>query len=217
MKSQWSKWLPYPSSWLRAFVVVNSFKFLLPKTVPNIFINISLSGILLFSIAICWLIHLPIVAYYHHVFTLILSRLKTWYPIWLFGYAKIQQRLVAVRIRSPWPGLTSWQEGLNALIVLLITFPIGVIIYIPLYMQYLSLEKLRSDPIYATTICVIVAAYLYQYDFCVRQHRATRKAAQENKRKQPPVDPIDIEIDQLRIRMGMYQVKRKANKPRSFL
>jgi len=62
---------------------------------------------------------------------------------------------------------------------------------------------------------VIVAAYLYQYDFWVRQRRATRKATQSNKRKQLPVpiDPIEAELDRLRLQMGMHQVKGKKNKP----
>ncbi len=145
---------------------------------------------------------------------LILNWLKNWCPRWLFRYTNLQQRLVQPR-RFRLPGLASWQEGLNALIVLLVAVFIAFIIYIPFYKRPVDVEQLRSYRIQITTVYVIVAAYLYQYDFWVRQRRATRKAAQGNKRKQPPVpiDPIEVELDRLRLQMGMHQVKGKKNKP----
>ncbi len=151
MKDLWQGWFPYPVSWLRAFVVVNSFIYLLQTTFSSRSKSLVSSNSFVVLIVMCWLIHLPIVAYYHHVFMLILNWLKSWCPSWLFGYTNLQQRLVQPR-RFRLPGLASWQEGLNALIVLLVAVFISFIIYIPFYKRPVDVEQLRSYRIQVTTV-----------------------------------------------------------------
>jgi hypothetical protein len=207
MELKWPAWLPYPVSWLRAFVNLVCFSLVMQEiTIPWVMENSctgeSCSDEAVFVVLITLITHF----------------------IWL----TIAHYLLAKLLKLvPWIQLLSaWKEGLNGLIVVTLLL-CGLVI--------LSLALALSPRILVTAfvrswlwVATAISAYLYHYDFLVRERRAARKRSRQVKNKTgkgreqpspitasksatppPPVDPIELELDRLRGEMGLNQMKNR--------
>ena len=189
-QSLWPLWLPFPISWARACANVAVFSMIAQGVVtsarkvdePTDLIPIVLAGLLL---------HFVIIMLGHHCITKLISKKSNWFPGWL-----------------------SWREGLNGSIVLVVElFSTTIfVVFLAATIDPSSSEAGRNFIKGVLAFFVLVAAYLYHYDFLVRQRRLTRRRGQKN-HKSPTVvsapavsvDPIELELNQLRNQMGLTE------------
>ncbi|RMG14450.1 MAG: hypothetical protein D6728_02645 [Cyanobacteria bacterium J055] len=224
LKKLYPKWVPYPSSWLRTFVTLLVLGptgilisvFGLWGSLGTLFGgstgNVPLPGvpIRLAVTALVLLLPTTILAYVYHLFTLILNAKSIsvqhprWFPTW-----------------------RSWREGLTGVIVMGLSFTVAFLVvswYRPdLVINSDAIAETDQETIatFLTLVWLISAAYLYQWDYLVREKRARnpknrkqnpRKLPNKGLKKSPPIAPpvseIDIELNKLRGEMGLHQIKK---------
>lgn len=236
--SNWPKGLPYPTSWLRAIAVSGLYGFCISEGLSTLEKTSDVIPLVLFS----WLFQLPAIAHLHHWLTLILDWIATWWPQWALGYKRFQERLVQKQRRQHptklfSPTKASWQEGINALIVLLAVGLVTVLVWGVCYkITGPDIARDFRKLIFKTMwfLGPIIIAYLYQYDLWARSRRTAKKIKQveiakqgeADKRKvskktssskpkklQPSADPIEVELNQIKGEMGatvMRPVRKTA-------
>lgn len=190
-QSLWPIWLPFPISWARASANVAVFSTIAQGVAasarkvdePEDMIPIVLVGLFL---------HFAIIVLGHHCIAKLKGRKSGWFPGW-----------------------QSFREGINGSIVLVVELLSTSIFVIFLAAAIDPYSNDAGKNFVATVLAffVIVAAYLYHYDFLVRRRRTTRQARKYlrvvSNSNPAPVDPVEVELNQLRGQMGLTQMKRK--------
>ncbi|MGM3304429.1 hypothetical protein ACSQ6I_00305 [Anabaena sp. WFMT] len=230
-KFNWPVWFPYPSSWLKAFVLA-----LFLRIISFVFTNTGKFGYkiayftnspeLLMVFAILAIISpIFVITYTHHIFHTIISQF----------FPKIQ----ALEIGNPkglipgivsiWEGLYGWLviwlSTLISCLVLIIVFPISNLNFPQSFEFYTDLEKI----IVAIIICIWIfaGALFYQVDFLFKRRLLSISSSgthnQENNLTSPPniqthaktdhLDSVNLEMDKLRGSMGLTQMKSGNKSP----
>lgn len=221
LKKLYPKWIPYPSSWLRTLVLIlvlgptgslisvlglwGSFGTILGGSTGDI----PLPGVpvLLAIAALVLLLPTTILAYVYHVFTLIMD-----------------VKSISAQHPRGFPTWRSWREGLTGVVVMGLSLTISVLVvfwYRPdliLDADGMTQSDREAFVTFVTSIWLISAAYLYQWDYLVRKKRArkaksrksisTATAIEKKSPISPPVNEIDIELNKLRGEMGIHQIKK---------
>lgn len=222
MELKWPVWLPYPINWVRALVnlfvasaIGKSASVALADAIRDGEIDEpgELMAVITVLTVTCLLFHFLLIVLGHHCITKLVHRHSRWFPRWL-----------------------SWREGLNGFVVLVVqSLGTGIFIFfLAATFAPRTEEGMRTFVGLVGAGLLAVSAYLYHYDFLVRERRAVRKAAKRSqagsgnekvgrgkerpsptapKSVTPPPDPIDLELDRLRGEMGLNQVKMKPPKP----
>jgi len=237
--NKWPKHLPYPISWLRAIIVSGLYGFCVSEGMSTIQRPGDVIPLVLFS----WMFQLPAIAYLHHWLILALDWIAQWWPQWALGYSKFQERLIQKteqqQIKLFSPTKASWQEGINALIVLL-AVGIATVVFWGVCYKITGPDVARDFRKFIFKMMWLVGpviiAYLYQYDFWARARRAaklakqaeklakekeaakrkaTKKTSSKPKKSQPPADPIEVELNQLSADFGVTAMRpvRKTPNP----
>lgn len=216
----WSKWLPYPISWLRAFGLTYALTVLVNSKL--------LHGDSVFAALIGAWTTLPLLfSFFYWAIACVARSVLTHLPV--------HPTLAPVReyLTDNWSGSerSHWREGLNAFIVSFVAFIVTVFVLAYLLpapskadvADEYELLILRQNILYLRREMIpigmfLVSAYLYQYDLWVRHRRAVKSAAktkaQEPKKRRSPSttnlpspDPIDQELNRLRAESGMSRMK----------
>jgi hypothetical protein len=204
MKNLYPKWFPYPSSWLRAIVTIlilgpigillcilgfwfGSFALLFGG-----FGGTSPWGLVAFWTIVLGFMLVPVtlITYIHHLLTLVFSPQSfpedrpRWQPRWI-----------------------SWQEGITGVITIGVSFAIAsffVFLYRPdLLSAYNTLAPTERNFIFkvGTGIWIAAAAYLYHWDYLVRDKRKLKQQAKirqklSERSDDEAIDETDIEFRQ---------------------
>ncbi|OKH35411.1 hypothetical protein NIES2119_20545 [[Phormidium ambiguum] IAM M-71] len=200
---KWPEWFPYPSSWLRTLLLVLwiAIVFRINAFWGILFSTTSPGNFFLF-IGLALLLSAIVFAYLHHCF---LGKSPSNWPRWL-------------------PGPLSLGEGIYAPVVMVIsslTVLITVIPFLPIlecglqttyyaqsycfqnYLQQYHLEKV------AIGVWIFVAVYLYQFEYLIRRHFATKaKRKSQGIKPQKVLNDTESELDNLRGEMGSIQMKK---------
>ncbi len=181
---KWPAWFPYPISWLRAFVLAQSFSFVVNKGIPVVKDDIGFLTLLLTA----WLIQLPLFFVAHFCAATILN------PILTLVFGKFRRR----KFRRRNTGMKShFREGLNALVVTFLAFSLSLLVQIALFYwpaRAIDPGKLFTGISTLTKVAIagefdfwliklaaalssltLLAAPLYQHDFRVRRIRVAQK------------------------------------------
>lgn len=181
---KWPAWFPYPISWLRAFVLAQSFSFVVNRGIPLVKDDIGFLTLLLTA----WLIQLPLFFVAHFFAATILNPLLTLVSARFRG-GKFQRRNTGIR--------SHLREGLNALVVGFLAFSLSLLVQIALFywparaidpvQLFTGISTLTKVAIAgefdfwliklaaALSSLTLLAAPLYQHDFRVRRMRAAQK------------------------------------------
>lgn len=185
---KWPAWFPYPISWLRAFVLAQSFSFVVNRGIPLVNDDLSFLTLLLTA----WLIQLPLFFVVHFLAVTILNPILTLLPGRFHIAGKFQRRHTGIR--------SHFREGLNALVVIFLAFNLSLLVQVAIfYWQARSLNpgELLAGISTLTKVALagefdfwllrlagalssltLLAAPLYQHDFRVRRMRAATKLAE---------------------------------------
>jgi muramidase (phage lysozyme) len=181
---KWPAWFPYPISWLRAFVLAQSFSFVVNKGIPVVKDDIGFLTLLLTA----WLIQLPLFFVAHFFAATILNPILT-VVFGKFGRRKFRRRNTGMK--------SHLREGLNALVVTFLAFSLSLLVQIALFywparaidpvQLFTGISTLTKVAIAgefdfwliklaaALSSLTLLAAPLYQYDFRVRRIRVAQK------------------------------------------
>ncbi|MDZ8183480.1 MAG: hypothetical protein RMX96_01275 [Nostoc sp. ChiSLP02] len=171
----WPSWIPTPRFWVNAIALIllinglqHAFAYLgiiiilLINFLPK-FIFVKL--IYLFSL-VAQLSPIPAVAFVHHWLHRFLDR--------FFPESRIPETESAPGV---FPGLISWWEGLygwlvNILSTVIVFGILGLFLPSPDLFHFLNFFKAEGPPVLtiSTLFEVIIAAYLYQFEYLVHQH-----------------------------------------------
>jgi muramidase (phage lysozyme) len=185
---KWPVWFPYPISWLRAFALAQSFSFAVNKGISFVSDDISFLMLLLGA----WLVQLPLFFVAHFVAVKILNPLLMLLP----GRLRIARKFK--RRRTGWR--SHLQEGLNALVVIFITFHLAMLVQLAIFYwpaRSIDPAQLLANLLTLTNVAIageydfwlvrfaaalpsltLLAAPIYQYDFRVRRMRLAKKLAE---------------------------------------
>jgi hypothetical protein len=180
LKNGYPKWLPYPTSWLRAIATVlilgpigvllsflgfwfGSFTLLFNNS--GAFAPMSILIFLTIGIGFT-MIPIALMTYAHHLVMLI------FYP-------------QSISPDRPWwqPGWISWREGITGVVVISVSFAIAFLLLL-LYRSdflttYNTLTVTERDILFkvGTAVWIAAAAYLYHWDYLVRAKRQKQRQA----------------------------------------
>lgn len=219
LKKLYPKWIPYPSSWLRAVILIlvlgptgtlisllgfwGGVETLLAGSTGDLL----LSGVFqcLAIAALVLLLPIAILAYVYHVLTLILNA-----------------KSISAKHPRGFPTWRSWREGLTGVIVMGLSLSLSILVvlwYRPDLLgdrDFMTQSEKETIAAFGASIWFISAAYLYQWDYLVREKRSRqvkkrKPTATAIEKKSPlakPVDEIDIELNKLRGEMGLNTIKK---------
>lgn len=218
-KFYWPLWFPYPSSWLKAFILnllLSVIIFVLKNPVnlayPIAYFTNSPQLFAIFTILLL-LSPIPIISFTHHYLHLLISRFTS----------EIQAPEIG-RVQGLLPGLMSWYEGLYAWLVIAISTLVAAFfstIFLPLFnISYTrQIESYTQTEYYRAienNIVIIFGlfyissgALIYQIEYLVKCRIIS--AYSGNKETEPSKSNTDLNIDQqlnrLRGEMGLHQIK----------
>lgn len=219
LKRFYPQGFPYPCSWLRTLVLISvlgptgslisvlglwgSFGTLLAigtgdLALPGVPILLGISTMVL-------LLPTTILAYVYHVLTLIFNA-----------------KSISAKHPRGFPTGCSWREGLTGVIVMGLSLTLSLLVVLWYRPDVLAdrdgMTALQQESIatFLGIIWVISAAYLYQWDYVVRQKRSQKqkktkspsKAIETPSKPQPKVNEIDIELNKMRGEMGIHTIKK---------
>ncbi len=197
--SLWHAGFPYPRSWLRSFalalwmaIVVRIAEFW------GALFGIALSSIMEHLEPLLWFLGLALLAsslafsYIHH---LLLGKPSGRWPRWL-------------------PSPKSLWEGLYAPIVMSMAIIVGIICVMPFHDENYNQTAIETEAKWFGAIWFIATTYLYQVEYLIRRRFASKsKTAPNQPSSNKPVDDTDVELDRLRGRMGLTQMKKRKSNP----
>lgn len=215
----WPAWFPYPTSWIKAIILFGFLSVIVvvirfTGTVGYVLARMAASPEpLIFFIILALLSPILAIAIAHHILHLFVGRFVP----------SIQSPEIA-RHQGLLPGLISWWEGLYGWLVIFLATLIlaaGIMGIAAIYLPFskFSYENIRYD--YSSgnekqvlaglsAIWIVCAAGLYQIEYLFK--RRLMDAYYTNNQPaqiQPPVhSPIDVELNQMRGKMGLNQMKR---------
>ena len=158
--SWWSPWFPYPSSWLRSFVLALWMAVVLRVAgFWGTLIGVALSSIMNHPEALLWFLGLALLAsifvfsFVHHVlWSKPSARLPRWFP-------------------SP----KSLWAGLYASIVMVLAIVVGSICVLPFHnFETYSQAAIETEGAWFGVIWFITATYLYQAEYLIRRRFANK-------------------------------------------
>jgi hypothetical protein len=170
----WAFWFPYPTSWLKAFIL--TFIFLLivylfdvqDRSGKSLAYLSNSSSVLVISGLISILSPIPIISFIHHFLHLFIGNL----------IPAIQAPEVG-KVRGFIPKIISWWEGLYGwLIIVLSTLTTCCLIFIFIpeeivfktrFARQMSVENSFISSVFAT-LWTINAALLYQFEYLFKRH-----------------------------------------------
>jgi hypothetical protein len=210
---QWPAWIPYPQSWLRTFGLILWLSLIARITLfwgGGIgFIASALSGhmeLLIIAGLVALIIPFVALTYLHH---LLWGKPSCHRPSWL-------------------PGLASFNEGACALIVVFWATVISLALTLPFVEWEYVLNNYDSASLEEDyynilgnvlgAVWITSAAYIYHIRHLLRKRRKPPQSAQSvtPQSKQPKVDDVDVELNQLRAQMGLHKMKTpKRSNPKS--
>lgn len=175
-KSFWPRWFPYPISWIKAFVLLFLFSLtiwllyflgLWTMLISETFATIK--PLLGFLIAIPF-IQVILIAYFYHIF-----------GIW--------KKYITLPRKWPrcFPTWISWREGINGIIIIIISTLFSILIMMPwIYYHRNNVYKINNPKIaeIITLIWFVSSAYIYHYDYLIREWYARILRESFEKRKQ---------------------------------
>ncbi|YAF99042.1 MAG: hypothetical protein AB3A66_29035 (plasmid) [Nodularia sp. CChRGM 3473] len=173
-KIHWPSWLPYPSCWLKSFLLMLFLRIItfvsenLVKLGYNIAQFTSSPELLAIFLIVALLSPIAIISFTHHYLHLLLGRFIT----------EIQAPEVGI-VKGLVPKLMSWWEGLYSwLVIILSTLVAAFFCTLILPIFHLSLTKpLETYTQFERQIIVIfgilwliTGAFIYQIEYLVRYH-----------------------------------------------
>lgn len=217
----WPVWLPYPISWARAFanlfvasVIGKASSTALMDAIRDGEIDDpgELMAVVTVLAVVSLLFHFLFIVLGHHCISKLVLQRSAWFPGWL-----------------------SWREGLTGFVVLVLqSMGTGFFVfYLAVMVMPRTEEQVRLFVGLVGAGLLAISAYLYHYDFLVRERRAARKIAKRsqaqsgNKKRgkggnsspsvpansTPPPDPIEQELNQMRADLGLNQMRRRQKPP----
>jgi len=228
-KNLYPTWFPYPTSWLKAFVLalfltISSVVFIFTHIFGYLVARLIQSPELLVIFAILAVLSpIPAIAFTHHLFHRLL--------------AKFIPSIQAPEIGKPqgfWPGLISWWEGLFGWLVIALStlISISILIFImPLfdldygniddyyyywhnyYWDYYYFNYRNELTLCIEVIWIICAAIIYQIEYLFKQKiifsyaNSNSKSSQPNPQLKESPESIETELNRLRGDLGLNQVK----------
>lgn len=215
-KLQWPAWLPYPSSWLNAFILS-----LLMTVVVLVFritgntgyvIAKSMDSPELFTIfgTAALLSPIPVVAVVHHLIHYIIEKFVPTIKASEIG-----------KIRGLTPGIISWWEGLYAWLVImlstLISFVICTIILVQLGFSYETITynyvQQEANINRFATLWIICAASFYQIEYLFKRRLTSSNSnnVKSNASKSKHESDSETELNKLRGELGLTKMKTPKN------
>jgi len=201
-KSWWPVWIPYPSSWLR---VLSLFPLLPGAALTAVWPFIILARNEENSLsAIALLYILPVI---------LLS---------IFLYTEGHHWLQSQKNRQPprwFPHRTSWWAGFYAVLVLNITLVVALLLAIPPDSRYDTQAQIERANILSFLVWFATAAYCFQAELLIRRRffskkfASTAKASPRNSARY--IDPVEVELNQMRGDLGLHKMKNPQKKPDS--
>jgi len=216
-KFQWSVWFPYPSSWLKAFIlavflrVIIFFVEITGKVGYRIADFANSIELLVVFIILSLLSPIPVITFTHHILHLFLARFLP----------AIQTREIG-KPHGLIPGIISWWEGLYGWLVIVISTLLAFLIFTLLLPFFnLSFAKYPENytPFEENIIVIFIitwlikAALIYQLEYLVKQ-RFISVYFNINQTDKSQIElnstlDIDAEFNQLRGEMGLHKMKSK--------
>lgn len=195
-QSLWPVWFPYPISWARACANIAVFSAIMQSAAPSIRRSDEASDLVSIILA-ALVLHFFGIVLGHHCIIKLVKQKSNWFPGWL-----------------------SWREGLNGSIILILELLSTSIFvgFLAVSINPYSANAGRNFLLMTMAFLIAVAAYLYHYDFLVRERRnakmANRQTSKQKKSSLSPqtLDPIELELDRLRGEMGLNQMKQRKKK-----
>ncbi|MBD2664163.1 hypothetical protein B6N60_03792 [Richelia sinica FACHB-800] len=215
-KLSWPVWFPYPSSWLKTFILALFLRviiFFIEHTGKVGFrVAYSSDSLELAIIILILLILSPIllVAFTHHLLHVIISRFMP----------EIQAPEIG-KCQGIYPGLISYWEGLYAWLVILISTLVSTL-FATILISIFNIDL--SDPVefytdFEERIVAILAgiwmttgALIYQIEFLFKRRLLlvySEDKKEEN--KENLVNHIDRELNNLKGEMGMYNMQPQVS------
>ena len=201
-KSWWPVWIPYPSSWLR---VLSLFPLLPGAALTAVWPFLILTWNEENSLsAIALLYILPI---------LLLSML-----LYTEGHHWLQSR----KNRQPprwFPHRTSWWAGFYAVLVLNVTLVVALLPAIPPDSRYYTQAQIARANTFSFLVWLVTAAYCFQTELLIRRRffskkfASTAKANPQNSARH--IDPVEVELNQMRGDLGLHRMRKPQKKPDS--
>lgn len=215
----WPAWFPYPTSWIKAIILFGFLSVIVvvirfTGTVGYVLARMAASPEpLIFFIILALLSPILAIAIAHHILHLFVGRFVP----------SIQSPEIA-RHQGLLPGLISWWEGLYGWLVIFLATLIlaaGIMGIAAIYLPFsnFSYENIRYD--YSSgnekqvlaglsAIWIVCAAGLYQIEYLFKRRLMDAYSTNNQTAQiQPSVHPpIDVELNQMRGKMGLNQMKR---------
>jgi len=211
-RSLWPVWLPYPSSWLQALLILllaslgtycmratGLFGLRLSEMIerPEPFLFF---GILALLSPIVW------ITLCHHLVHLAIAR---YLPSLRSGEMDDPVKT--------WPDLMSWWDGLYGWMVAALSTMVSLGVFV-LFLPSMEVDFVGDRPYLespdaiasvAGSVWLICAAYLYQLETLVQQRiRAASQAQTMPKSPKASVNTPDVELNRLRTQMGLTTIKK---------
>ena len=173
-KFQWSVWFPYPSSWLKAFILAVFLRVIIfviemtGKVGYRIADFANSIELLVVFIILSLLSPIPVITFTHHILHLFIGRFL---PV-------IQTREIG-KLHGLIPGIISWWEGLYGWVVIIISTMLSLLyctMLLPLFHLSYTKSPENYTPFEQTIIVmmgifgVIKAALIYQFEYLVKRH-----------------------------------------------
>ncbi|TAF04612.1 MAG: hypothetical protein EAZ77_15330 [Nostocales cyanobacterium] len=231
-KFNWPVWFPYPSSWLRTIILI-AIAFPGTKLIifgfTGVLVSISTKSLssFLFVFAFGILIPTIILSFIYHIF---------WF-FWQDKSLEKKWRKLIPNYKSLWEGFyATLVMGLSCLLILLMFAGLSFV-YCQSYQETAinwarcsgSMTGRAANLIIGTiedknftdkpwfVIWMIISVYLYQAEYLLKQRFLPKLKSKFQKNriqeKTATVNPIDLEMDNLRGSMGLTQMKASKKSP----
>jgi len=215
---QWCAWFPYPSSWLKAFILAVFLRVIIfvvemtGKVGYRIADFANSIELLVIFIILSLLSPIPVITFTHHILHLFIARFM---PV-------IQTREIG-KLHGLIPGIISWWEGLYGWLVVVMSTLLAFLvstIFLPLFNLNYAKSPDNYTPFEKNIIVIFAifwltqAALIYQLEYLVKRRLISaysniNKSDDSQAGLKSNID-IDTEFNQLRGEMGLHNMKYKG-------
>lgn len=213
-KFHWPVWFPYPSSWLKAIILLLFLRVIIfvVETTGKVGYSIAYSAnspeLFVVVTIVTLLSPIPILALTHHVIHLFIGRLNSQIQAPEIG----NQQGILPGIISLWEGLYGWLvlvvSTLLAMLTCTFLLPFFNLSYLKPIQYYTDSDK-NIIALFGL-FWVIAGALIYQLEFLFKRRLLSAHSVihKEDKSKDNLNSGIDLEIDKLRGDMGLTQINK---------